>query len=311
MQIVKELAELTPKQETMLTIGVFDGVHLGHQHLIKRLNKQAAERGLLSGVVTFRGHPQEVLYPQIELTFLTTLEERIGLIQKLGVEFIAILSFTPETAQLSARQFVSLLKEQAKMQGLVIGPDFALGRGREGDATVLKALGQELGFTVTSVTQLRVAGQVVSSTLIREALSHGDMKQVTRLLGRHFTMSGVVVIGGERGRLLGFPTANIAPGPSQALPADGVYVTWAKVDNELYRAVTNIGTRPTFGGGERTIETYIIDFNGDLYGRKVALQFIERVRGEIHFATPEELQWQIDRDVERAKALLKQKRGSG
>jgi riboflavin kinase/FMN adenylyltransferase len=310
MQIVKELAELTPKQETMLTIGVFDGVHLGHQHLIKRLNKQAAERGLLSGVVTFRGHPQEVLYPQIELTFLTTIEERIGLIQNLGVEFIAILSFTPETAQLSARQFISLLKEHAKMQGLLIGPDFALGRGREGNATVLKALGQELGFTVTSVPQLTVAGQVVSSTLIREALSRGDMKQVTRLLGRHFTLSGVVVTGSKRGKSLGFPTANIAPEATQALPPDGVYVTWAQIDNELYRAATNIGISPTFNGGERMIEAYVLDFNGDLYGRKVALQFIERIRDEIHFATAEELQRQIDRDVKRARALLKQKRGS-
>lgn len=309
MQIVKELAELTPERETMLTIGVFDGVHLGHQHLIKRLNKEAAERGLLSGVVTFRGHPQEMLCPEIELTFLTSVEERISLIQNLGVEFITILSFTPEIAQLSARQFVSSLKEQLKMQGLVIGPDFALGRGREGNATVLNALGQELGFTVTSVPQLTVEGQVVSSTLIRQALSRGDMKLVARLLGRHFTLSGVVVIGGERGRLLGFPTANMTPEPSRALPPDGVYVTWAGVDNELYPAVTNIGIRPTFGGGERTIEAHILDFNGDLYGGKVALQFVERVRGEIHFATPEELQRQIDRDVERARALLKQKRG--
>lgn len=309
MHIVKELAELTPKQETMLTIGVFDGVHLGHQHLIKRLKKQAAERELLSGVVTFRGHPEEVLYPQMELTFLTSLEERISLIQNLGVEFIAVLSFTAEIAQLSARQFISLLKEQLRMQGLVIGPDFALGRGREGNATVLKALGQELDFTVTSVPQLTVEGQLVSSTRIRETLSRGDIKQVARLLGRHFTLSGVVVTGGERGRVLGFPTANIAPEPGRALPADGVYVTWAQVDSKLYRAVTNIGIRPTFGGGERTIETYVLDFNGDLYGRKVALQFIERVRGEIQFATPEELQQQIDSDVERARALLKQKRG--
>jgi riboflavin kinase/FMN adenylyltransferase len=309
MQIVKELAELTSEQETMLTVGVFDGVHLGHQHLIKKLNEQAAERKLLSGVVTFRGHPEEVLCPQIKLAFLTSLEERISLIQNLGVEFTAILSFTPEVAQLSARQFVSSLKEQLKMQGLVIGPDFALGRGREGNATVLNALGQELGFTVTSVPKLTVEGQVVSSTLIREALSQGDMKRVARLLGRYFTLSGVVVTGSKRGRLLGFPTANIAPQPSRALPPDGVYVTWAQIDNKLYRAATNIGVSPTFDGGERMIEAYVLDFNGDLYGCQVTLQFIERIRDEVHFATPEELQQQIDRDVEIAKAVLKKKRG--
>ena len=304
MQIIEQLAELSPNQETMLTIGVFDGVHLGHQHLIEKLKEQAAEKGLLSGVVTFREHPQEVLSPQTQLTFLSSLEERINLIRNLGIEFIAALPFTLELAKLGTRQFISSIKEQLKMRGLVIGPDFALGRGREGNAAVLSTLGQELGFTVTSVPYLMIEGHVVSSTLIREALSCGDMKGVARLLGRNFSLSGMVVTGDDRGRALGFPTANIVPESNRALPADGVYVTWARVDDEIYKSATNIGFSPTFGGRERTVEVHLIDFSGDLYGRQLTIQFVERVRGEVRFTTPEELKRQIDSDVQRARAIL-------
>lgn len=304
MQIIEQLAELSPNQETMLTIGVFDGVHLGHQHLIEKLKEQAAEKGLLSGVVTFREHPQEVLSPQTQLTFLSSLEERINLIRNLGIEFIAALPFTLELAKLGTRQFISSIKEQLKMRGLVIGPDFALGRGREGNAAVLSSLGQELGFTVTSVPYLMIEGHVVSSTLIREALSCGDMKGVMRLLGRNFSLSGMVVTGDDRGKALGFPTANIVPESNRALPADGVYVTWARVDDEIYKSATNIGVSPTFGGKERTVEVHLIDFSGDLYGRQLTIQFVERVRGEVRFTTPEELKKQIDTDVQRARAIL-------
>jgi riboflavin kinase/FMN adenylyltransferase len=305
MQLIWELGSWTPEVGTTLTIGVFDGVHLGHRHLIEELKREAAERGLLSGVVTFRRHPQEVLAPEAKLTFLTTLEERIDLIRSLGIELIVPLSFTTELAQLSARSFVSLLQQHLRMQGLVLGPDFALGRGREGDAVALNALGQELGFSVTSVPYLRVGGQVVSSTTIREALSRGDVEAVSRLLGRYFSLSGAVVSGVERGRSLGFPTANIALEPGRALPADGVYIARAYIDGEIYMAVTNIGVRPTFGGGEWTVEVYILDFHGDLYGRKLTMELVQRVRGEMYFATPEELKMQIERDVQRARAVLR------
>ena len=301
---MEELAELSPNQETMLTIGVFDGVHLGHQHLIEKLKEQAAEKGLLSGVVTFQRHPQQVLAPQTQLTFLSSLEERLNLIRNLGIEFIAALPFTLELAELGARQFISSIKEHLKMRGLVIGPDFALGREREGNAAALNALGQELGFTVTSVPYLMIEGHVVSSTLIREALSRGDMKGVARLLGRNFSLSGMVVTGDDRGKALGFPTANIVPESNRALPCDGVYVTWARVDDEIYKSATNIGGSPTFGGKERAVEVHLIDFSGDLYGRQLTIQFVERVRGEIRFTTPEELKRQIDRDVQQARAIL-------
>lgn len=305
MPIAEELAEQTPERETMLTIGVFDGVHLGHQHLIGKLKERAAEKGLSAGVITFRSHPDEVLRPQVQRTFLTTLEERSNLIRSLGIEFVAVLSFTKAVAQLSARQFVSLLKEHLRMQGLVLGPDFALGRGREGDISALKALGQELNFTVISVPHLKIKGQVVSSTLIRDALSRGDLSYAARLLGRNFGISGEVVSGDDRGKKLGFPTANIVPGPTRALPADGVYATWARVGNKLYKSATNVGVSPTFGGGERRVEAFLIDFNGDLYGQELTIEFVQRIREEVRFATIDQLRAQMDRDVQQAKAMLK------
>ena len=225
MQLLEDLKWSAPERETILTIGVFDGVHLGHQHLIASLREQASKRGLLSCAITFREHPQVVLSPQSKLTYLTTLEERTYLLKSLGVEFIAVLSFTWKLSQLPARQFMTLLQDQFKMQGLVIGLDFALGRGKEGDATALQALGRELHFTVEVVPPLMLEGQIVSSTAIRAALAQGDVSLVRELLGRFFSLTGEVTGGDGRGRLLGFPTANLALSPDQALPKDGIYAT--------------------------------------------------------------------------------------
>jgi riboflavin kinase/FMN adenylyltransferase len=245
-----------------------------------------------------------VLLPQSKLPFLTNLEERLELIGNLGIEFIVPLSFTQELSQLSARQFISLLKEHLRMRGLVIGPNFALGRGREGDVSLLTSLGREMGFPVTTVPYLRMEGQAVSSTAIREALSYGDVERASRLLGRHFALSGMVVSGVERGRELGFPTANIATEPERALPADGVYVTKAHIGGEVHKAVTNIGFRPTFGGEGRTVEVYLLNFAGELYGQRLTIELVGRLRGEVQFATAEELRAQIGKDVEQAKAVL-------
>jgi riboflavin kinase/FMN adenylyltransferase len=304
MLIEEELARVAPNRETALTIGVFDGVHLGHQYLIQNLRQTAATENLLSGVVTFRHHPRLVLYPEVKLTYLTSLSERIRLLTDLGVELVVALSFSLELAQLGVREFVSLLQRHLKMRALVIGPDFALGRGREGDASALQALGQELNFMVEVVPAKLWQGEAVSSTAIRLALSQGDPRKVSQLLGRRFRLGGKVIKGDERGKVLGFPTANIAPDPEEALPADGVYATRAFVGQAVYKAVTNIGIRPTFGGGQRLIEVYLLDFEGDLYGQELEIELVECLRGEIRFASVEELKAQIVRDVEGARALL-------
>jgi riboflavin kinase/FMN adenylyltransferase len=288
----------------VLTIGVFDGVHLGHQHLISRLKEKSRDAGLLSGLITFNYHPKALLAPQTELPYLTSLEDRIELIQALGVDHVIVLSFTNELAQLSAQGFISLLKKYLRMRGLVIGPDFALGRAREGNTEVLRSLGQELDFAVEVVPPVMIGEEVISSTAIRQRLAEGDVKNVTRMLGRRFRLSGTVVHGDHRGgALLGFPTANLAIPGNHVLPADGIYFTLAHLKDAVYRAATSIGVRPTFNSRERTVETYILDFNGDLYGHELAIEFVRRLRGEMWFETPEALKAQMESDITIAKAL--------
>ena len=304
MHIEQELAKLSPKKDMLLTVGVFDGVHLGHKHLISQLKELAKERNLLSGVVTFRQHPQAVLSPRTKLPFLNDLSQRINRLKNEGVEAVITLSFTRELAQLGARQFVSLLKEYLRMQGLVIGYDFALGRSREGSSDTLRTLGQDMNFSVTVIPPLIINGEVVSSTAIRNALADGDMKRVHQLSGYFFSLHGRVVTGEGRGIELGFPTANLAVNLEQALPADGVYATWAYINDQAYPSMTNIGRRPTFGDNQRTVEVYVLDYHGDLYEHEMKIDIIERLRDEKKFGTAEELKKQIAEDIKQGRAIL-------
>ena len=304
MPIEEELARLSPKKDTLLTIGVFDGVHLGHKYLISQLKEHAHRQNLLAGVVTFRQHPQEVLSPQTRLPFLTDLDERTNLLKNEGVDTIITLSFTPEFAQLSALEFVTLLQKHLRMRGMVIGPDFALGQNREGNANALHTLGQEMNFSVTVVPPIVINGEVASSTAIRKALANGDMKKVHQLIGRPFSLHGRVITGAGRGAELGFRTTNLDIDREQALPADGVYATWAYVDDKAYQSMTNIGRRPTFGDNERNVEVLILNYDSDLYGRELKIDIIERLRDEKKFDTVEQLKKQIAEDVNQGRAIL-------
>jgi riboflavin kinase/FMN adenylyltransferase len=310
MQVEVELAKLSPKRDTLLTIGVFDGVHLGHRHLMGKLTELARKQNLDNGVITFSRNPKEVLKPQGQLPLLTDIARRIELIKDEGVDEVIPLVFTPELAQLTPKEFLELLKKQLKMKGLVIGPDFALGKNREGNADVLRQLGAEMDFSLTVVPPLKIEGEVVSSTAIRQALAEGDMKRAQKLLGRPFSLHGEVISGDKRGAELGFPTANLDISREQALPADGVYTSRAFIDNQAYPAMTNVGTNPTFGGDKRLVEVYLLDYRGDLYGQDLTVEIIERLRGEKKFETPEELKKQIAEDVKRGKATL-EIRGAG
>ena len=304
MQIEDELAGFIPPQNTILTIGVFDGVHIGHQHLFAYSLRQALVRDCLAGVVTFSTHPREILSPQTRLPYLTGLAERIRLIKDHSMELVTVLSFTPELSQIPARQFTTLLQKHPKMQGLVIGPDFTLGRDKEGDAFLLHTLGREMGFTVEVVPPALIKGEVVSSTAIRRDLAEGNMSKVMKFLGRPFSLTGLVVHGAGRGRPLGFPTANLLPPLSQALPPDGVYVSRAYLNYHSHPAVTNIGRCPTFGEGERTVEVHLLDFSGEVYGQEIKIELIERLREERRFSSVEELIEQIKKDVEQARKML-------
>lgn len=299
------MGKFSPQKDILLTIGVFDGVHLGHKHLISRLKELTRKQGVLSGVITFSQHPQEVLSPRTKVPSLTGIEQKLALLQDEGVDIVIPLPFTPQLAALSPEQFLSLLKEYLKMKGLVIGPDFALGKDRQGNIDALRRLGQEMGFSVTVVPPLTIDSEVVSSTAIRKALAEGDMKKAQKLLGHPFRLEGRVVGGDKRGQKLGFPTANLEVAPGRALPSGGVYACQAYINGQSYPAMTNIGSRPTFGGGPQLIETYLLDYNGDLYGHELAIDIIGRLRDEKRFDTPEQLIKQIAEDVKRGKTLLK------
>jgi len=306
MLVEEELSKVSPKRNTAVTIGVFDGVHLGHQLLVNKTKEKAAGKNLESVVVTFLHHPRLILGRQSHITFITSIEERISRLEGLGVSHVVALSFTHEMARLGAREFVTLLMEHLKMRELVIGPDFALGKERSGNIESLQALAKELGFGIEVVPPLLYQGEVVSSTAIRGALARGEVNKMNKLLGRHFTLTGQVEKGDARGRTLGFPTANLIPNEEQALPADGVYACYAIVAKQKHQAVLNIGVRPTFRGIQRLVEVHILDFSGNIYGQELQVELIDRLRDEMKFPGPDELKLQMAKDVELARQLLSQ-----
>ena len=289
----------------MLTVGVFDGVHLGHRHLISNLVSEASAVGTNSRVVTFKNHPASVLRADFKPRYLTTLQQRVELIKGLGVDFVAPITFDRELSKLRAKEFVALLRKRLGMRGLVIGPDFAMGHNREGDAKTLSSLGEELEFSVRVVEPLLDrSGETVRSTSIRGALAAGDVEIVETMLGRRFTLNGTVVEGEGRGGPLGFPTANLQISDEMAVPANGIYAAWAQVGRERHMAATSIGVRPTFDDSGYAIEAYLLDFEGDLYGSDLSLEFVMRLREERKFDSAAALREEVDRDVERTRQAL-------
>lgn len=302
----EELSRAAAGRPSAVTIGKFDGVHRGHQHLVSALRKTADAHGLASIVITLHPHPITVLRPGTPVTYLCSLEERVDLLRALGVDGVGVLSFTSELAQLSYRDFVALLVEQLQLRLLLIGADFAVGRDREGNAAALRALGDERGFEVETVSLLSEDDAKVGSGAVRAALAEGEMETVAQLLGRPFALRGPVVHGEERGQRIGFPTANIAVAPDLALPSFGVYVTRARLGETAYPSVTNIGQRPTFGETRPTIETHLLDFEGDCYERELRIELLHRLRAEQRFAGVDELVAQIRRDVEGARGHFRE-----
>ncbi len=304
MQVISNLEQATPAQETVLTVGSFDGVHRGHQELLRRLITRAQERQMLSAAVTFHPHPRVVLQPGIQPRYLTSDAERAKLLEALGLDILALIAFSREVAATPAEVFVRRLVEKLHMRELWVGPGFALGRGREGQIPALERLGQELGYSVHVVEPMYDDGAPISSTRIRALLAEGNVARAAELLGRYYAISGPVLHGAARGRRLGFPTANLRAPAERALPADGVYAVWAHVGPERYPAVTNIGIRPSFDAGERLIETHLLGFEGDLYDRCLRIEFVHRLRGEQRFADGRALAAQVQQDEQRALAIL-------
>jgi riboflavin kinase/FMN adenylyltransferase len=304
MTVHQELAKISPPRDTVLTIGTFDGVHLGHQQLLQRLKALADSSGLLAAVLTFRNHPRLVLNSELELSYITTLEDRLDLLRGQGIDLVISVDFTRDLSLLGAREFVGLLCGHLKMKSLVVGPDFALGHGREGDISTLMHLGEEMGFRVQAIGPTMTEGDVVKSSKTRGLIAQGDVETASRMLGRWYALTGLVVEGDRRGRLLGFPTANLSLDPSIVIPADGIYATWVVVDGRRYQGATCIGLRPTFGVNGRTVETFILDFQGDIYGKPITLEFAGRLRDEQAFPNVEALVEQMKIDVAQTRAVL-------
>lgn len=305
MSIEEDLSYFEPDRDSTITIGVFDGVHRGHRHLIGRLLEEARNEGNLAGVVTFRNHPITVLRPDVEVRFLTDLEERVQLLKELGVDFVVPVRFDRELASLSSRDFLRQLYERLRMRRLIVGPDFAMGHDRDGTLDTLPAIGKSIGFSFKSVDLMTDSVGVVKSTTIRNSILEGDVSRAARMLGRNFSISGVVGHGEERGRELGFPTANLEVGPDMIFPGDGIYAAWGHLDTGSYMAATSIGVRPTFDDGEnRTIEAYLLDFSADIYGQPLRLEFVRRLRGEEKFDSIQALLDQMDEDVRRTRDIL-------
>ena len=303
MNFRQRLANAASSKETVVTIGVFDGVHQGHRHLLRQLVELAGDR-YVSTVITFSNRPITVLRPGTEPSYLTTLDQRVDLIKQQDIESVVCLEFTLELAEVSAADFAKMLTESLKMKGLVLGPDSALGKDRQGDLGFMQKQGEELGFWARSVEPLEIEGQPVKSRRVRDAVANGNMAVCPELLGRNHLLSGTVVVGDQRGRTLGFPTANLDVDSQLLLPGDGIYATWAIIDGKRHQAATSIGVRPTFDLTQRLVEVFVMDFSEDLYGKTVGVEFIAKVRDQEKFDGLDALIKQINRDVDDCRQVL-------
>lgn len=296
----------TSREKLVLTLGAFDGVHIAHRALIAGVVMRAREIGAHSVVVTFDPHPDLVVKPNKPLALLTDTVDKAALISELGADFLVVQPFTPEFSALSAEQFVQKLLDCGDIREIHIGEDFVFGYKAQGNVTRLYQMGNEHGFQVKALAPLEISEQVVSSSLIRRLIAEGNVEQANRLLARPYSVKGVVVQGFQRGRLIGFPTANIAVSESFAVPSNGVYATITTVigENIPRPSATNIGVRPTFDNGARSVESYILDYEADLYGKMLRVEFIKKLRDERKFDGIEAIKAQLAQDVIEARAAL-------
>ena len=304
MQVVKFREDLSPTIPVIVTIGNFDGVHLGHRALIDTVVAEAKERQCASALVTFDPHPQEVLHSEQPVYKICTPELRIRLLEETGLDTVHLIRFTREFSKLSPEEFtLRFLMEHFNLVKLVIGHDFHFGKNRSGNAEFLEKFGEQRGFEVVEIAPFQINGKTVSSTLIRKLIQEHHFSDLTEYLGRRYSIYGPVESGDQRGRELGFPTANLHPGITLPLPY-GVYVTEVRVKNQKYYGVTNVGIRPTFAKSTPSVETMIFDFNEDIYGEMLEIWPLEYLRTEQGFSDVAALTHQIACDVDAAKRYI-------
>ncbi len=305
MRHIRSLSEANLSTLSVVTIGAFDGVHRGHQMLIGRLVEQARASGAAPVVLTFYPHPRMVLSGFEPGFYLTLPDDKARLLGKLGVDLVVTHPFDDEVRHIRAADFVERLIAHLNMKALWVGEDFAMGYNREGNVRFLREQGQQRGFSVEVVDLMDAGDERVSSSRIRDALDGGDVAEAERLLGRPYFVRGEVVEGAHRGRMIGFPTANVDVPVELRLPARGVYAGWASVGGRLHGAAINVGVRPTFDGSHAlTLEAFLLDYSGSLYGQHLQVHFAERLRDERRFDGVEALVAQIQHDAEQARAAL-------
>src|SRR6201991_680845 len=290
---------------TVLTLGVFDGLHLGHQLIMKTVVERAREAGAVPTVITFDPHPRAVLHPESAPPLLQTFDQKVEGFGVLGIEQTIVVRFTKDFSNVSAADFINdVVMDRLHAREVYLGKGFAFGHNREGNIELLKRLGSDLDFIAGEVPEVKFRGQRVSSSKIRELLARGQVNLARRMLGRPYGVEGRVERGSERGHKLGFPTANLHP-QNRVIPKNGVYVTGTLIEGQWRRSVTNVGLRPTFGEAtEPSVETYVMNWDGDLYGNVVRIRFLYRLRDEKKFGSIEQLKTQIERDVARAESYL-------
>jgi riboflavin kinase/FMN adenylyltransferase len=291
---------------TVLTLGVFDGLHLGHQLVMRTVLERARHVGAVPTVITFDPHPRAVLHPESAPPLLQTFDQKIEAFGVLGIEQVIVIRFNRAFAEIEAEDFLrDVVGERLQAKEVYLGRGFAFGRGRRGNIELLKEVSERLGFHAEEVPEVRLRGQRISSSAIRGLLAEGRVNLARRMLGRPYGVEGRVVHGEERGRTIGFPTANLRP-QNRVIPRNGVYVTATLIEGAWRKSVTNIGTRPTFErDAETSVETYVMDWTGNLYGDVVRVRFLHRLRDEQKFASIEELKRQIEHDRQRAEGYFK------
>ena len=296
----------TNRQGAWITIGSFDGVHIGHQQIIKTLVEGAKTDKTSSVVVTFFPHPAKVLRAFPDPFYLSTPEEKDNALASLGLTSVLTIQFNRLLASLTVHEFMSILHNQLKFSCLLIGYDFRLGANREGDIHRLREIGEKLGYCVRAIKPLQSTSQVVSSSLIRKLISDGDITNANTMLGRWFAASGEIIHGDGRGKHIGIPTANIEPWSEKLIPKIGVYAALAELNGSLYQAVVNIGRRPTFYStpAQQTIEVHLLAFNRGIYGSRLCLNFVKRIRDEVKFNSAEDLMRQIRKDINDSSEVL-------
>jgi riboflavin kinase/FMN adenylyltransferase len=306
MQHVYRLEDVFLPGPAIVAVGMFDGVHLGHQYLLRRLVATAQAQHCVPTVLTFFPHPDVVLGRAAGRYYLTTSEQRAALLSGMGVECVVTYPFDDQVRQMRAAEFVDRLRAHLKLRELWVGADFALGYKREGNVEFLRAQGEKKGFKLEVVELVTNDGngQIISSASVRAALQAGDIETVTRRLGRWYRLEGEVVHGDGRGRLLGFPTANMDVWDQQVLPPNGVYAGWAYLNGETFMAVANIGNRPTFNGYPVTVEAHLLDFDRDIYDRNLVFDVVAYLRPELKYTTVEALVEQIRLDVVQGREIL-------